>query len=441
MRQSWAKEFSVGFVLFVATIVVMVGLFLVGNAGGPLSRHAEYRVLVPTVLGIREGSTVYLSGVPVGQVERIDFSSDPGIPKVEVTLAVVYRHSLRIGPDSTAWIKNEGLLGDAAFHVSLSAEGERLRAGSEIPYRPRAMLDDFAGEGSTETAASIMETAIAILNDVQKGEGTLGQLLKNPELYDNLSTFTAAMQTATKRVETLSSDLGEIITAIKESRGVVGKAIFSEQYAQRVGDGLAHIEKVAGRVDRILADVEDGEESIGRVVLGAALHASVQRLIDHVDAVAADVHESLRGESIVADLVRDAELAANFKTLVARLESSSGSLERILGSIEAGEGSLGMLYRDPSIAGSLRDLFLGVEDAGYVLNLVRNAERAGRERYLEAAGLDEAERRELQRLRVLSGVGTSSEDGPESANDRDGDIRPAAHREGDPDGEAGSNEE
>jgi hypothetical protein len=57
-----------------------------------------------------------------------------------------------------------------------------------------------------------------------------------------------------------------------------------------------------------------------------------------------------------------------------------------------------MLVHDPSVAASLRDVFLGVKEHGYMLNVVRNAERAGRDAYLRGLTLSGDD--ELERLRV-----------------------------------------
>jgi hypothetical protein len=98
-----------------------------------------------------------------------------------------------------------------------------------------------------------------------------------------------------------------------------------------------------------------------------------------------------------------------------------------------------MLVHDPSIAASLRDVFLGVKELGLVQNVVRNAERAGREAYLRDVDLALREKHEVRRARALAAFGKPNvspdiassppEEGGE-ATPGEGEVRPATLREG-----------
>jgi hypothetical protein len=131
--------------------------------------------------------------------------------------------------------------------------------------------------------------------------------------------------------------------------------------------------------------------------------------------------------SVLGRLATDGEMGRGVEGLVARLERSAGSLEKILSLVERGEGSLGMLLHDPSIAASLRDVFLGVADAGLVHGLVRSAERSGREAYLRDLNLARREAEEVLRARALARVrGETGENGKAGSANGDGKPVPAA---------------
>ena len=406
MKKKLIRDSSVGFVLFIATLVTMAGLFMVGQGPGIFANQVEYKVLLRNAVGLRQGSRVYLSGVPVGSVAHIDFPPDLKGDKVLVTLAVNQQYARRIGESSVAWLKNEGLMGDTALHISLSGQSPELAPGSEIPYRPRAMLDDFAGEGTTQTATDLLETAVRILKDFQKGEGSLGQLLKNPDLYDNLNSFTMAMNSAVAEVERVSKEVQLLLSAVRSQKGTLGKLIFSEAYALDVERSLKGARGLIARLDNIAARIESGTGSIGKLVADPEFYDALMEAVEGLSGVARAT-EGVVGKldesgSVVGRLLRDDELGDRFTTLVERLARGAGSLESILEKVASGEGSIGMLVHDPSIAGSLRDVFLGVQELRYLENLVRNAEKVGRDAYLRAAHLNEARERELIRMRSLA---------------------------------------
>ncbi len=409
MRKYLIRDSSIGFVLFVATLIVMAGLFLVGDGPGILAVQSEYRVLLDHAGGLRSGSRVYLSGVPVGNVAQIDFSPDLKGDKILVTLRINRQYADRIGESSKAWLQNEGLLGDAAMHLSLRGQSSELAPGSEIPYEPRGVLDEIAGVGTTATTADLLKTTMDILKDFQRGKGSLGQLLKNPELYDNLNAFTATMKSATEEVEKVSKEVELLLAAVRSQKGTLGKLIFSEEYARDFEQSLKHTDALIARVDRIVAKVESGSGSLGKLLSDEEFYEGMTKALERLSLVAGSTDEVMRGlsksDSVIGRLLNEEELGDSFATLLARLARSSGALQTILEKVERGEGSLGMLVHDPSIAGSLRDVFLGVRELGYVENLVRNAEKAGRDAYARAARLGEDQERELIRIRALAELG------------------------------------
>lgn len=406
MKKQTVRDSSVGFVLFIATLIAMAGLFLVGNGQGLLTDQVEYRVLLDNAGSLRTGAKAYLSGVPVGTVSEIDFSPDLKGDKVLVKLMIGRQYAPRIGESSVAWLNRDTLMSEQSIHVSLRGQSAELPPGSVIPYRPRAMLDDFAGEGTTETTVDLLETVMSILKDFQEGEGSLGQLLKNPELYDNLNSFTAAMKSATEEVEKVSREVELMLAAVRSQRGTLGKLIYSESYAREFEETLKNTDRLIARLERIVGQVESGSGSLGKLLSSDALHDQTAEALQRVSRVARSVELVLRdvndSDGVVGRLLREEDLGDSFETLLGRLTRSAGALETILEKVERGEGSIGMLVQDPSIAGSLRDLFLGVKELGYVENLVRNAEKEGRDLYLQAARLNESQERELIRIRNLA---------------------------------------
>jgi phospholipid/cholesterol/gamma-HCH transport system substrate-binding protein len=359
-RSSFATDFSVGFVLFVATLILIAALFLVGGPTEFFGKPTQFVLTVPSASGLKVGSTVNVSGVKVGTVAAIDLVSpeDPagGVDDaVRITLAVHHSYADRIREDSVAWIQTEGLLGDTSIHIGLGTRTTPvLVPGASIPYKSRSLLDDIAGVQITKNTADLLETLIGMLRDLNRGEGTLGQLLKNEELYRNINDFTRVLAEATKQLQGISSEIETLLVAVRTSRGTLGKLISDPRlYDEAVS--------VVERIDEAL-------------------------------------EESLDSRSVFARLLSDPALGERFGVTAERLEKGLSSLEKILALVEEGEGTLGMLVHDPSVAASLRDVFLGVKEHGYMLNVVRNAERAGRDAYLRGLTLSGDD--ELERLRV-----------------------------------------
>lgn len=405
-RKQLATDFSVGFVLFVATVVVIASLFLVGDGKSFFADHMEYVVRLPSAGGLKAGSKVSLGGVIAGSVTRIEFPTDLSSSDVLVTLAIEKAYRERIREDSVVWVESQGLLGDALVYVKLgTAAKPLLPGGSTIPYRARAMLDTLAGEEISESTQDLIRTISSILQDVARGQGTLGQLLKNPELYDNLSSFTRSMSALTGQVEGIARELTAILTDLRAQKGALGQLLFSEDSAASISRSVGEAAQLIHSLREVTAQIEAGQGTVGKLVKDAALHDAAKKALDDIAAASARLEGLLvRAEasrSILGRVTTDPQLGERLDALVGRLERSSGSIENILALVESGEGTVGMLVRDPSIAVSLRDVFRGVSESSVVQNVVRNAERDGHEALLRSLSLSQKEREEVLRLRAL----------------------------------------
>lgn len=386
--------------------VVIVALFIVGDGKAFFADHVEYKVTLPNASGLKPGSKVQLAGVRVGSVSRIAFPLDLTSSQPVVTLSIQKAYGERIREDSYAWTQTEGLLGDEAIHVKLgTTEQPVLLPGRMIPYNNRPMLDTFAGTEIREGTTDLLKMMISVLEDINSGEGTLGKLLKDPELYDNLNLFTESMAATTGQLQTVTREFENVLLEIRSQKGTLGKLIFSEEYADSFTKAVIDASGLITDLRGVTAGVRSGEGSVGKLFMDAELYDAGRSAFEGLARASKRLDTMLQkaeaADSILGRVATDGKLGSDFSQLVARLDRSAESLKRILGMVERGEGSVGMLVHDPSIAASFRDVFTGVGEAGLIKNVVRSAEKDGREVHLRNLDFSRREREEVLRAHAL----------------------------------------
>lgn len=332
-RYAPGHGFSVGFTIFVATLVVIAALFTLGGPG-ILDRTVSYSVVVESANNVRKGSKVYLDGVAVGQVTSVAFraddpaATDPRNVVIEITITAQNRGRIREG--TVAWLGTEGLLGDQVVELTT---GDWSRAaiapGSEIPFVPRSLVGDIIGVETQANAERVLEELLDLIRDAREGKGTVGKLIADDELHTRISDLAAA--------------------------------------AERALDNAADV----------IEGSRTGEAPLAELVLGAEDAAALSRSIRTFAALA----ERIETEPSLAAAV-DPELA-----------EAASALASILGKVDRGDGTLGRLVNDPTIADNLNNMFLGVREEPILRNLIRNAEISGRNLYAAAASREEQEAR------------------------------------------------
>jgi len=380
-RTTKTSAFNVGFVMFVATVIVIITLFWVGSGAGIFQRQAQYHFMCPSTSRLKDGSRVYLSGVPVGKVEDIDFVDDLSISSVKVTVTVAERVSSRIRKDSSVSLQSDGLLGDVSVHIGMgTSDSKDLSPGEEIRYQPSSPIEEFVGAEFTGTASDVLRELVVVLKQIESGKGTVGKLLRNPELYDNLNTFFKSLATLTVKLDQVATDLGTFAGAVRGQEGVLGKLLYSKEYDRDLSRVIASSAEITSRFEQ-------------------SLNASGDK------------------RSVVSRLLLDEELGRRLDGAVTKIEEGSKSLSLVLGMLERGEGSVGQLLHDSTIAASIKDLFLGIQEVGYMRNIIQNAELQGREAKTGGDRASAMARLEASRAKMLARLKAPRGDGGEKKDD------------------------
>ena len=414
-RPSFSSNFSVGFVLFVATMLLVMTFFWVGSGQGIFSQKTYYEAQFPSTSGLTAGATVKLSGVPVGIVQDIEFVEDLKVNKVRVTLAVDSKVAPRIRKDSLVWLQTEGLLGDYSVHISMgTAEHDPLSSYDLIPYESRSMMEGIVGEEITRDTSVLMQQMIAILQEIQQGKGTFGKLLKDPELYRSISGLISSLELFGTELNSISAGVNEMISKVKEERGLLGKVLFSGEYEEKIARSLDEATELILELKTITGKLHRGEGSIGKFVTDGKFYDESVVALRNISSVAESMDQLLtrakQGKGVIGRALVDDDLGTDLSQLVGRLNRSARSLENVLGVLERGEGSLGLFLHDPSLYASLRNVVLGVQEMGYLQNLIRNAEERGQEASLRNKRLTFARFQELKKASQIV-RGTYEEEG------------------------------
>lgn len=114
----------------VALLVVAIALWLV-SAGGKAAEAGGGYVLTARfdqVDGLTTGSPVFLAGIQVGKVLKIEIA--PGTLKPLVTMSV--RRGLAIPADSAALVMSDGVLGGKFVRIEAGSETEALKPGERF---------------------------------------------------------------------------------------------------------------------------------------------------------------------------------------------------------------------------------------------------------------------------------------------------------------------
>jgi phospholipid/cholesterol/gamma-HCH transport system substrate-binding protein len=179
-------ELKVGIFIAAGILIFFIIVFSIGDVYF-IRKGYHVSVVFHFANGITESSPVRLAGVNVGQVDKINLFFDESEKKTKVrVLTWINDERIRIEEDSQVVINTLGLLGEKYLEITPGTKTDDiLTDGDEIIGR-----DPVPTHVLAEKMEDIVDSAGAIMNRLVDGEGTLGKLLVEEKVYNDLEAFT-----------------------------------------------------------------------------------------------------------------------------------------------------------------------------------------------------------------------------------------------------------
>lgn len=249
MESTRQHQIKVGLFLLIGTIVIISSIFMLGGNKALFTRYNNYKIFFEQVQGLNQGSVVSLSGLNIGNIESIEFSSEQN--QIQVTIRVESQYADKIREGTTAEIRTQGALGDKFIYLQPGPSQNPLISENQII--PKQMAQDFLGVLSEKgnEATKVFE----IISEIHK-------LIKTVN-YDNRTD--KIMTNMTQATGNLNESMLEIKKMIQEVRG-------QDAQSNQIKTALVKLNSILEKVDR-------GDGTLGALINDPVLHQQLKSLL------------------------------------------------------------------------------------------------------------------------------------------------------------------
>jgi len=317
-KQLTWTELRVGLFVLVGLFIIAVAIFYITGAGilGPKYRLYTY---LPEVEGVTAGAPVRLDGVAIGNVEKVTLNPHPTdrTQSIQLILRIDKKFMSDVRTDSTASLVTEGLLGDRYVTIKRGLTGNPMQPNSTVPGAPAVAMTEMVERGTDllVTLNTVSGELQGIVDQVKGGQGTVGKLITDPALYNNVNATV--------------SRLNSMVGSIQEGKGTLGKFVTSDELYT----------KVNATVDK----VKEQKGTAGRLIYDPAVYNSAKGFLDNGNAVLSDVRA---GKGSLGKFATDEALYNNLRDASAQVRDASAKLN-------ANQGTAGKLFTDPNLYDNL----------------------------------------------------------------------------------------
>ncbi len=215
-----------GAFIFVTLAILAAGVFIVGSKEYLFRSTYQLKAQFENVAGLTDGADVQVGGVHSGMVESIELPHKPG-EKVTVLMELDKSTHEILKQDSVASIETEGMLGNQYVAISFGSAGQaNVTNGQTIQSQPPLLMADMLNKAndilnSSQQAVQNVTVATAhiasVSTKIDQGDGTIGALVNDKQLYNNLEQTTTTLHSTMLQAQTGVADFKENMEALKHN--------------------------------------------------------------------------------------------------------------------------------------------------------------------------------------------------------------------------------
>jgi phospholipid/cholesterol/gamma-HCH transport system substrate-binding protein len=233
MKITPEQKTKIGIFTAVGLAVLVFAVFFIGNQKSLFSSTIKLTGIFNNVNGLQIGNNVRFAGINVGVVDDIEIQNDTA---VRVTLSIERDVQKFIKKDSKMNIGSDGLMGDKLMVISPggATTTEMVKDGQQIGAVNPMDVDKIITKVTkmADDAGSLINSLSQIVGKVNNGQGSIGRLLNDNQMADQIQTTVVQANKTMKNVRATSATLNEDLKAAQSNfllKGYFNKKKKAEQ--------------------------------------------------------------------------------------------------------------------------------------------------------------------------------------------------------------------
>jgi phospholipid/cholesterol/gamma-HCH transport system substrate-binding protein len=292
-----------------------------GSTGGFWSGKITIRSYFENSAGLKVGAPVNLEGVTIGNVKSVKIDAQRKLTPVEVTMKISKTYTDAVRADSRSSLQTIGVLGDTVVDIdSKFATGGPVQDGQELKTTETPNLSDVikSSQGTIEQLNTILAKVDNLVDSLNSGKGSLGELINDPTLYN-------------KAVLTVNQ-IQALVDAVANGKGSIGQLVSSDQLYRRIDDTVGHLQHISAQLDA-------GQGTAGKLLKDEALYDNLKQSTDSLNQLLAGINQ---GKGALGMMAKDPQFKQKLDDTVANLNS-------VLAQVNSGQGTIGQLLKNPAL--------------------------------------------------------------------------------------------
>src|SRR5690554_241640 len=270
MAKSTSQKIKVGIFVVVGTILLIGALYSIGKRQHIFSKNIQIYAVFGNVNGLQIGNNVRYSGINVGTVSKIEMTE---VGKITIQMSVEEKTANYIKKDAVASIGSDGLVGSMVVNIIPGKLRQALGvvSGDTIQSYSKIGADDMLSTLNTtnENAALLTSDLLKITNQILEGKGTLGALINDTILADNIRETIVELRRTSEGTGIAVSRINQLISKVNYDESAAAVILSDTSAANQIRNVFANLEKssedinvITQNLDSYLNEIKTGKGAV-----------------------------------------------------------------------------------------------------------------------------------------------------------------------------------
>ena len=252
----------VGIFIFLGILIFTVAILTLGGQQKTFQKSVMVKAFFSDVEGLQKGNNVWFSGVKIGTVKNISFK---GNSQVEVDLNIQESSKEYIRRNAKAKISSDGLIGNKIVVLyGGTVTNPPIENGDVMVVDKASTTDEMFSmlQNNNKNLLDITGDFKLISKRLSNGEGTVGKLLTDEALLNDMQKVMSTLQRAAINTERLTSTV-TAYTGKLNNRGSLANELVSDTVMfARLKQTSKEIETLSQTAKAAVNDLKNATENV-----------------------------------------------------------------------------------------------------------------------------------------------------------------------------------
>ncbi len=296
MEKRIGQKIRLGIFVVAGLIFFAVAIYFIGNKQSLFGKTFTVNSVFRNVNGLQIGNNVRYSGINVGTVSKLEMMSDTAV-LVEMRINEKIRQHMK--KDVVATVGSDGLVGSMLINI-IPGDGDPaiLESGDFIKSYSRISGADMLStlNVTNENAALLTADLLKITQAINEGQGTLGMLVKDPAMANDLIETIKNLKATSKKTVEFMEGLKFTLRNINSDETLAGMIINDsvtaaqfkniiydlQAFSKSINTSLDSIDNFIATINTVGTSIKTNEGTLNALVYDTLLANDLKQAVTNI---------------------------------------------------------------------------------------------------------------------------------------------------------------